>query len=115
MTAKELKKLSRKDLLEILLEQSKQLRQLRQELKQAQEALASRDIRLENCGSIAQAALELNGVFQAAEAAAQQYLDNMARMEQECQQAVQQRLAQTDETCQRILARTKAECWEEEE
>lgn len=87
MTDREMKKLNRAELLELLLEQMDENRRLREELDQAQAALADRRIRLERAGSIAQAALALNGVFEAADRAAQAYLDSVRHMaEQERQE-----------------------------
>lgn len=77
MTEKELKKLSRVDLLEMLLEQSRENERLREELEQVKSQLAERRIKIEKAGSIAEAALVLNGIFQAAEEAAAQYLENI--------------------------------------
>ena len=65
MTEKELKKLNRKQLLELLLVQTERINRL-------QKQLAERD-----AGSIAEAALKLNGVFEAAQAAADQYIENI--------------------------------------
>ncbi len=79
MTRKELKKLGRRELLELLLEVSKENELLRDQLSHAQRRLANREIRLTHSGSIAEAALRLNGVFEAAQAAADQYLDNMKK------------------------------------
>lgn len=80
MTDRELKKLSRAELLELLLEKSRENEQLRAQLEEAKEQLASRTIQLANAGSIAEAALQLNGVFEAADRAAQQYLENVRRI-----------------------------------
>lgn len=70
----DLRRLSRKDLIDIIYELRKQEDVLRHELEQARRALEQRDILLEESGSIAEAALKLNGVFEAAQAAADQYL-----------------------------------------
>lgn len=83
ITERELKKLSRADLLELLLEESRENEQLRAQLEEANQKLASREIELQNAGSIAEAALRLNGVFEAAEQAAQQYLENVRRLAEE--------------------------------
>lgn len=80
MTDKDLKRLRRDELLEMLIAQSKRTEQLERELDEARAALQSRDIFLEEAGSIAEAALRINGVFEAAQAAAQQYLDNIRRI-----------------------------------
>lgn len=77
MTDKELKKLSRADLLELLLEESRENERLREKLRIASEKLKDRTIQIREAGSIAEAALRLNGVFEAAEAAAQQYVENV--------------------------------------
>ena len=80
MTAKELKKLKRSELLEMLLARTEEVERLRAELDEANEKLADRAIRLENVGSIAEAALKLNDVFAAADAAVEQYLKNVERI-----------------------------------
>lgn len=80
MTDKELRKLKRVELLEMLIEQSKENEELKRQLQEANEKLQSRDIMIKNSGSIAEAALKLNSVFEAAQKAAEQYLDNVKRM-----------------------------------
>lgn len=90
MTEKELKKLNRADLLEILVQQSREIDRLNACLEEAQAQLDSRKIELEEAGSIAEAAIRINKVFEAAQAAGQQYLDNIKRLaelrEAECNQ-----------------------------
>lgn len=80
MTDKELQKLSRRDLLCMLIEQSKELQALREEYNEARTALQDRTIRLEKAGSIAEASLQLNGVFEAAQAACRQYTESIAEL-----------------------------------
>lgn len=80
MIDKDLKKLSRADLLELLLEQRRENEKLRAQLKRAKALLTDREIEIENAGSIAEAALKLNGVFEAAQKAADQYLENVRRL-----------------------------------
>ena len=77
MTEKELRRLSRADLLEMLIDQSLELEQTKKKLAAAEEALASRVIEINSAGSIAEAALRLNGVFEAAQAACDQYVQNI--------------------------------------
>lgn len=74
MTDKELQRLRRSELLEILLAQQKQIDSLKKELAEANEQLAERKIIMARSGSIAEAALKLNGIFEAAQQAADQYL-----------------------------------------
>ncbi len=83
MTSQELKKLSRAELLKLFLEERRENERLRAQLKKAYEALMDRKIQMENIGSIAEAALKLNDVFEAAQAAADQYLENVRRLGEE--------------------------------
>lgn len=85
MTDKELRKLSRAELLEMLITVSKENEMLRTQIEKQDTLLKEREISLSRAGSIAEAALELNGVFTAAEAAAAQYLENVRRQEDICQ------------------------------
>ena len=80
MTDKELRRLSRSELLEMLIAQTAENDQLKTRLEQAEAQLRDRRIAIDKVGSLAEAALSLNGVFQAAEAAAQQYLENIQRI-----------------------------------
>ena len=83
MTEKELKRLSRAELLEMLLAQAEENKKLKEQLQAAQDALSDRKIAIQNCGSLAEAALRLNGVFEAADQAVQQYLENVQRLARE--------------------------------
>lgn len=77
MTDKELKRLSRSELLQLLISQIELNEKLNAQIVQLQARLDDRRILLSNAGSIAEASLQLNQVFEAAQAAAQQYLDNV--------------------------------------
>lgn len=80
MTNKTLRKMSRRELMEMLLEQSKEVERLRAELEQAEQKLRSRQILLREAGSIAEASLRLNEVFESAQRAADQYLLNVKQL-----------------------------------
>ena len=80
MEYNELKKLNRKQLLELLLEQTKRVEELEELLRVAQDKMNERILTETEAGSIAEAALRLNGVFEAAQAAADQYVANVKRM-----------------------------------
>lgn len=123
MTDQELKKLNRTDLLELLISKSKENEQLRTQLTQAEQQLQSRIVTVEKAGSIAEAAMQLSGVFQAAQEAAAMYLENIqtlsaqqemicARLENESRQEAERRLAEADQMCHRMKADTQAKCQE---
>ena len=83
MTDREMRRMSRGELLELLVAQMEENQILRTRLEQAQKELDEREIRIEKAGSIAQAALALNHVFESAEAAARQYAENLNRLARE--------------------------------
>ncbi len=80
MTDKQLRKLSRAELLELLLEQSREIDRLQSELAETKDALLERNIKIDSCGSIAEAAAEVNSLFHAAQRAADMYLLNVQRV-----------------------------------
>ena len=82
MTDKELRKLNRAELLELLIETLKENEDLRQSKTALEEKLAEREIRITQSGTMAEAALKLNEVFEAADKACAQYLENV-RLRQE--------------------------------
>ena len=77
MTPKELRRLRRSDLMEMLLQLSKENLQLRQDLEDARQQLQEKHIKIEEAGSLAEAVLRLNGIFEAAQAACDQYEENV--------------------------------------
>lgn len=77
MTDNELKRKSRADLLEILLAQSREIERLRDEVAELNDRLEEREILMSRSGSIAEASLRLNRVFEAAQKAADQYVDSV--------------------------------------
>ena len=111
LTDRELRKLSRKDLLELLVSQSREREALQAELEQVKAALEDRQLQIERAGSIAEAALQINGIFDAAQAAAQQYLENI-RQRSESIEAV---CAQREELCARREEETRRKCQAMEE
>ena len=72
MTDKELRRLSRSELLEMLIAQTEENNRLRSRLEQAEAQLQDRRITIDKAGSLAEAALQLNHVFEDADRAAQQ-------------------------------------------
>lgn len=103
MNQKELRRLSRGDLLEMMLSLSKENERLRKELHQANRKLEDRTIAVEQSGSLAEAALNLNGVFQAAQAACDQYSLSIHSQADALLAQAQEQLADTDARCSKML------------
>lgn len=75
MTDKEFRRLSREELVEIIYELQRKELALRRENAELQAQLSDRALKLKKVGSIAEASLALSGVFEAAQAAADRYLE----------------------------------------
>lgn len=90
MTNKELRKLSRAQLLELLLTQSRALEETQAQLAAAQEELSSRNLSVQEAGNLAEAAMKLNDVFLSAQNAADQYLFNVKNQNSVVDQALGQ-------------------------
>ncbi len=80
MEEKDLRKLSRTELLELLISQTRRVEELEAQLAEARGQLEQRQIAIDQAGTLAEASLKLNGVFDAAEQAAAQYLENIRRL-----------------------------------
>ena len=107
MTDKELRKLSRADLLELLLLQTKETEHLKQKLREMEEKLEQRQLQLATAGSLAEAVVGINGVMEAAQAAADQFLENIAAMEAETKQRCEEMLRAAAVDAQRILEQAR--------
>lgn len=104
MTEKELKNLSRADLLEMLLSLSKENEQLKEHLEEAQKKVENKKITVKQLGNIAEASLQLNGVFTAAQAACDQYIENVKMMVAQHKKQCARQEKETTQECERMLA-----------
>ena len=123
MTEGELKKLNRAELLAMLIAVTQRCDELEIELLDAEERLDSRDIEISRAGSLAEAALKINKVLEAADQAGAQYLANLQRMYPgdgsvdtsaiiAATQSMGASEAETRARCQQIEAETRKRCME---
>lgn len=103
MKNKELRRLSRAELLELLLEQTKETERLQKRLNEAETLLAERHLKLMEAGDIAHAALAVNNVMEAAQNAARQYLENIAAMEAAAKEKCEQLIREATRDAELIL------------
>lgn len=115
MAEKELKHLGRKELIEIIYELQKREIQFQNTIDRLSEKLADREIREKEAGSIAEAALALNGVFEAAQAAADQYLISVRAAEKEVDAKRQEMLAEAQAQSDALVQQGKMayQAWQE--
>lgn len=77
MDTNQLRKLSRKELLEIMLAQVERIDSLEKENKKLQRELSIKKINISESGSLAEASLKLSGIFESAQKAITIYKDNI--------------------------------------
>lgn len=121
MTEKDIKKLGRAELLELLISQAEENERLRSRLASVEKQLSDRSIIMDECGSIAEASLRLGGVFEAAQKAADEYLENIKlytesredvfkRHEAEAFSMSKRLIAEAEKKCQYLEEETKKKC-----
>lgn len=82
-TETDLTRLSKKDLLEIMLRQGEEIDALRAQVEDLQARLDKKEFELSKVGSIAEASLAVTDIFKEADKAAMIYLTNLKRMAEE--------------------------------
>jgi|GEM_PF-1497016 len=93
LTEKDLKKLNRYQLLELLIVQTDRAENLQAKLDAAETQLANQELQISSLGSIAEASLQLKGVFQAAQDAADMYIDAAKKRADEIEEAAHKKAA----------------------
>ena len=83
MTDKEFKRLGRAQLMDIIYQLQLEVDKLKEENEQLEKALADKRFRIENAGSLAEAALEISGCFSRAQKAAELYLNEIKAVREE--------------------------------
>ncbi len=83
MADKELKQMNRSELIEIIYQYRIQVDELMAQVRNLTDALNERCLRMEKSGSIAEAAISVNKVFEAAQQAAEQYLYSIKTVNEE--------------------------------
>jgi cell division septum initiation protein DivIVA len=96
MVSKELRKLNRRELIDIIYQMKKNEQQMQEQIAALQAELEEKRLRLSQAGSIAEAALAVTNVFSAAQEAANLYLQEISSMKEE-----------TEIECKKILEQAR--------
>lgn len=107
MNNKELKKLSRKDLLEIILAQTNRIEDLETENKKLTTELNSKKIDIESSGSLAEAVVKLSGIFDLAQKTADEYV-TLVKVNTKKQETKMKKELEKEKN--KIIKRTIKEC-----
>jgi len=115
MKEKQVKRMSKIELLELLRSQEEELQTLCAENRKLGEQLKERRLEIANAGSIAEAALSINKIFEAAQIAADQYLMNVRLRADEDAERMLRMKADMERQLEELKAKANAECAEREE
>ncbi len=121
MVEKELRRMNRAELIEIIYEYEKRVRELEQANADLKEKLDDRMIRIGRAGSIAEASLDINRIFGVAQRTADQYLASISAVYEELESNREQLLGEARREAAALrergqreyenrLARAEAEC-----
>lgn len=117
MTEKDVKKLSRTDLLKLLIQQTEENERLAARNAALEQELSRRTVIMEKSGSIAEASLQLSAVFTQTQDAADRYLESIREKESRVQTALDETAAQcakmeadTRERCRQLEVKTRQVC-----
>ncbi len=80
MEQKDLRKLRRSDLFSLLVSQAEEIERLEQKVTDLQAQVDEKKILIQEAGSIAEAALQVQHIFEAAQRAADLYVENVKRL-----------------------------------
>ena len=110
LTEKDLRKLRRADLLEMLVEQARRFEALQKELEETKKELNARKISISETGSMAEAALKVSGVFDDAQDAAKVYLENIRQRAEEQERVSAELEAESKRKAEQLLIATAKKC-----
>ena len=109
MVNKELKRLSRRELVDVIYQMKKNEEQLQNEIAALQSELRDKRLRISEAGSIANAAADITKLFATAEETAQIYLQEISAMKEETQRECEKILEAARKQAEEILAEGRAE------
>ena len=104
MVEKELRKLSRRELVEVIYQMKKNEQQMKAELAELKEELQDKRLRISEAGSIAEAATKISKVFYAAQASADLYLQEITCIKEEAAAECEKIIAEVKGKAEQILA-----------
>lgn len=112
MTQKELRKLKKNDMIDRLMEQEAVIEKLQLRVEELEAECRDRSIKIEQAGSLAEAALQVNGVIEAAQKAASQYLENIESLNERTSANCILQEEECRTRCQALETSTKRRCEE---
>ena len=110
MISKELKKLSRRELVDIIYQLKKNEQEKQDQIAALEEALQEKRIRISVAGSIAEAAVDITNIFSHAQTTADLYLREISCMKEETVRECAKMLEDARQKVAQILTEGKKQC-----
>ena len=110
MISKELKRLSRRELVDIIYQLKKNEQKLQEDMAALEESIQEKRIRISVAGSIAEAAMDITNIFSTAQRTADLYLREISYMKTSAEEECSNMLAKAKETAAQMLADSKQQC-----
>ena len=110
MISKELKRLSRRELVDIIYQLKKNEQKQQDQITSLQNALLEKRIRISVAGSIAEAAVDITNIFSVAQTAADLYLHEITSMKADTEEECAKMLEDARKKAEQILAEGKKQC-----
>ena len=104
MVNKELKRLSRRELVDIIYQLKKNEQEMQQEVESLKNELQDKRIRISTAGSIADAAMMVTNVFSTAQMTAEIYLREISYMKEETEKECAKKIEDAKKKVEEILA-----------
>lgn len=104
MISKELKKLNRRELVDIIYQLKKNEQEMQEEIESLKNQLEDKRIRLSSAGSIAEAAISVTNMFSTAQMTADLYLREIAIMKEDTQKECEKKINEAEKKVKDILA-----------
>ena len=110
MIEKELKKLSRRELVDIIYQMKKNEQNMLDEINALKEELEDRRLRISEAGSIAEAAVVMTDLFSNAQKTADLYLQEIASLKEETEKECKEKIEEANKTAAKLYAVAEKQC-----
>ena len=107
MVSKELRKLNRRELVDVIYQLKKNEEQMQEKIETLEAELEERRIHLSEVGSIAEATTSITGIFSVAQSTADLYLHEISSMKEDAQREYEKLIEEAEKKAEAIMIDVK--------
>ena len=104
MNSKELKRLNRRELVDIIYQLKKNEQEMQEVIEALEKEVQDKRIRISAAGSIADAAMSMTNVFSSAQKTADIYLDEISKLKEDTDKECAKKIKEAEEKVKEIIA-----------